>query len=434
VSDIITLDNHEDLSDEDKQEIADSLVDAIERPRQSDDRQALAADAPGGWLPQLDLPSFGEATDTCGDPRTHFCTNCGDDFEIGRTCARSRCPRCWRAWAMKRAGTSREAGRDVPGHVSRLIKTAKMKSAKLDNTAVLTHHLVFSPPMDSWFLEAEDPLETTKKVIKECMDVFNMEGLIFYHPFAGDNEDHQGDDRDRWKRRLDDAREWEDDVEDELIPRAHFHVVGCSPFVQVGNVTDRVQERTGWVIKRIEKRGETSKSLDGPEDIARAVTYCLSHSGIDTRGENNRMAVWPHGSNYQDGTVQPSDVKEGDRAVRKVAPITLGIDGSETTCFTDVPAEDASDCAHTHNASPDDLDGEGDGDSDDGPDSSSDDLEHETNAVDEPMQLAQCDGAVAHIRHAGPLVEDEDTVESLPFGPRLKRIYKEWEAKHGPPG
>lgn len=156
-------------------------------------------------------------------------------------------------------------------------------SSELD-TAVFKHHIVMSPPMD-WFLEAEDPLERTKQVSKEIMDVLNLQGAIIYHSHADDNEDARGDDRGAWKKRVGPDTEW-DDVRQEFIPRGHFHVIGCSPFVPGAGVTERVEAETGWVIERVTKRDGSGRSLSDLTDVARAVTYSLSYVGIEyPRGE-----------------------------------------------------------------------------------------------------------------------------------------------------
>jgi hypothetical protein len=181
--------------------------------------------------------------------------------------------------------------------------------------------------MDDWFLEAADPLERTKEVLKECMDAMNLEGVIFYHPWSGDNEDLEGDDRGEWKHRIGQGREWGDDVRRELKPRGHFHVVGCSPFVPGEGVTERVHEETGWVIKRVTDRGGEGRSLADLDAVARAVTYCFSHTGIDTSGKVNRASYWKHGSTYHSGSVPEDVAAAADAAVRRASPATLGVSG-----------------------------------------------------------------------------------------------------------
>lgn len=404
-----------DYSDEDLEELAARMMKAINRPREGD--MDDLGDGPGGWLQPLDLPGFGSEYDDCGDARRHFCSDCGHSFEVGRTCSRSMCPRCGASWVLNRAATSRENGRDVPGLVAQLDKTARMMSSRLD-TAVYKHHIVMSPPMNDWFLEAADPLDRTFEVIRELMDILGLEGVAFYHPWAGDNEDHEGDDRGQWKNRVFSGRDWEGDVKDELIPRGHFHIVACSPFVPGAGVTDRVFEGTGWIIKRITKRGSSNKSLDDLEDVAKAVTYCLSHTGIDTSGKTNQAAYRKYGSTYHSGEV-PDRVRDAaDAAVRKVAPSTLGIPAKSVTCYNEVPESEAcnDDCTPD---TPDDGDGDGD-----------DDLEQPDDQ--EEMKLVPCSGRVHDISEAGHFLESEDWRDRATFSRVLERHYEDWLSERPP--
>lgn len=408
-------------SDEELAAVAEEIVEAIERPKRGT-RENLSGDTPGGWLPTLSLPSFGDAYEECGDERPHFCGDCGHPIEIGRTCARSMCPRCWSAWVMKRAGTSREQGREVPGYVSQLIKTAKMKSSRLGGEAVFHHHMAIMPPMDDWYLAAEDPLARTKDVIKEIMDAVNMEGIIVYHPWSGDNEEHEGDDRGEWKHRIGEGREWDDDVRKELKPRGHFHVVGCSPYVPGEGVTDRVHEATGWVIKRIARNDGVS--LEHEEDIAGAVTYTLSHAGVDTRGEQNRAAVWKHGATYHDGQVSAADRKAGDAAVRRAAPRTLGVSGRNITCYEELPEGEVDDHDGMHHYTGDCCDG-GDGG---GVEATASESVAEPVAADggTDTELVECSGPILPMREAEHILDDEERAEGLVFENPLRQAYRDW--------
>lgn len=427
------LSHTDDPTDDQLRAIADEIITAIERPKRGDS-DALGM-GPGGWLPKLDLPSFGEAYDECGEDRPHFCVCCGDTVHVGRTCARSMCPRCWVAWVQKRAGTSRENGEDVPGIVAQLDKTARMMSSKLD-TAVFKHHIVLSPPMDDWFLEAEDPLARTKEVIKEIMDALNLEGVIFYHPWAGDNEDHDGDDRDAWKKRLGAGRDWYD-VRKELKPRGHFHVVGCSPFVPGAGVTERVQAETGWVIKRVEKHDGSGRSLSDLVDVARAVTYNLSHTGVDTSGERNEAAYWKHGSTYHSGEVPEDVADEADAAVRSVAPTTLGISANRITCHQEVPEGNAANSVATRFlglGEQGDEGGGGGGGAED-PDPPGDPFESQlaSPSSGDGVETVECAGRLEHIREAEHYLEDDDWREHAPYAETLQTTWEDWREEDDPP-
>lgn len=55
-------------------------------------------------LPELPLPGSGELLEDCDDEiPALFCSGCGTPYDVGRTCRRSRCPRCWQSWAFQRA-------------------------------------------------------------------------------------------------------------------------------------------------------------------------------------------------------------------------------------------------------------------------------------------------------------------------------------------
>jgi hypothetical protein len=229
-----------------------------------------------GMLPELDLPGFGkpytgdDGQISCGAGIPHVCEGCGHTTEIGRTCRRSTCPRCAPAWAMELA----------KGHVGRLHEAAKMMSSREGNRAVYKHHAVVSPPR-GLFVDADDPLNAAFHAVRDFLDAIGAEGFVYYHPFSG-SDDHQ-DNRGEWKQRLFQDRDWEGDIRDELEMRPHFHVVCVTPHFPDGDVTAGIHDRTDWVLHRITQRNGSPVSLGDLEDVARAVTYALSHAGIDTR-------------------------------------------------------------------------------------------------------------------------------------------------------
>ncbi|EMA56861.1 hypothetical protein, partial [Halococcus thailandensis] len=66
-------------------------------------------------VPELPPPGTGERYNDCGEESPLLmCPNCGEVTAVGRTCRRSRCPRCWQAWDFQRAldaGTAIEGER-----------------------------------------------------------------------------------------------------------------------------------------------------------------------------------------------------------------------------------------------------------------------------------------------------------------------------------
>jgi predicted nucleic acid-binding Zn-ribbon protein len=301
---------------------------------------------------EIVLPGFGRKYGSrdgeipCGAHIPHTCEGCGHTVDVGRTCNRSTCPRCMTNWAIKRAKPI----------VSRLQSAAKMKSAASDGTAVYKHHGVFSPDPEQ-VVDEEDAVEA----VKDCMDAvadylrtIDAEGIVIYHPFRGAGE--HGDDIGEWKKRVASGRNWEGDVADEVVFSPHFHVICVTPHFPGGDLTRYVHERTGWIVKRItgQHKGDSRISLSDMESVARAVTYCLSHCGIDTTGDNNRYLHKKIGSAYHNADDRHHD--EAAEAIRAVAPRTLGVRSANVECKNDVPAEEREN--EFDEPTPDDADGD----------------------------------------------------------------------------
>jgi len=419
----------ESVGDDGPNEIAQSLIDAIQRPRQadSDEFKRRGSDV---WLPQLDLPGFGDAYDDCGDDIPHFCEDCGHSFAVGRTCKRSVCPRCAPAWVLDRA----------PGIVGRLDTVSRVMSARSDEP-VYKHHVVFSPP-DDWALEADDILDRTFHVIRELLLKMNAEGIVAYHPWAG--ADHlEGDDRGEWKKRLFSDRDWDGDVRQEVKPRGHFHAVVASPHIAGGETIAQVNQETDWVIKRVTKRDGSGRSLKDLEDVARATTYVLSHTGIDTEGDGNNAAAYrAYGSTYHDPDVDVyDDVQEAaDVAVREVAPRTLGIAADAVRCGRqidpDARDDDPTVDAYRNTGSGDAGDGDGDNLDDFDPKPGSSILETEgadgSDDLDE-SELVPCSGRVLHIKDAPEHLRDLSWATSARRVADLATAYRDWLADGDPP-
>ena len=411
--------------DDQPNRLAQSLIDAIQRPNQLEGDEWLERGA-DAWLPQLDLPGFGDAYDDCGDDIPHFCEDCGHSFAVGRTCKRSVCPRCAPAWVLDRA----------PGIVGRLDTISRVMSAR-DDEPVYKHHVVFSPP-DDWALEADDVLDRTFKVIRELMNRMGAEGMVAYHPWAG--ADHlEGDDRGEWKKRLFNDRDWEGDVRNEVKPRGHFHAVIASPHIAGGDTIRQVNAETDWVIKRVTKRDGSGRSLDGLEDVARAVTYCLSHTGIDTeRDGHNSAAYRTYGSTWHDSQIDVyDDVEEAaDIAVREVAPRTLGIAADSVRCGREIDPSAREDDprvdAYRNLTAPE---GDGDAESLDDFDAEPGSSTVEVDGADEldESELVPCSGRVLHIKDAPDHLRDLSWTTSASRVADLARAYRDWLADEDPP-
>ncbi|MFB6191951.1 MAG: hypothetical protein ABEI11_01370 [Haloarculaceae archaeon] len=91
----------------------------------------------GNELPELALPGFGETYDDCGEDIPRFCADCGATHTVGRTCYRSRCPRCGKAWARKQ-------GAKIAAKVE---ATRRYKESKRPGwSGYKEHHLMLSAP------------------------------------------------------------------------------------------------------------------------------------------------------------------------------------------------------------------------------------------------------------------------------------------------
>jgi hypothetical protein len=278
-----------------------------------------------------DLPGFGEGQPDCGVEIPHICEGCGHVIEVGRTCSQSMCRRCAPAWVLDRA----------PGIINRIYSAAKMKegSQKL-------HHVAVSPPRDL-LLDTDDDqdwYDACFDALHQWMDEIDMDGIVLAHPWSGDTSDGLGsqhqDDRGEWQKRLFEGRDWEGDVREELQHRPHFHVIGCAEWFPGGDVTRLLHERTGWVTHRITKHN-SNRSLDGLHDLARAVTYALSHVAIDTSGDRNRYRRKKVGSAYHGA--DDRHLRKAKEAAHDVAPDTLGIPEMRVECQKELPEEE---CDH----------------------------------------------------------------------------------------
>jgi len=404
-------------------ELTDEIVTEIERPRQGDPTELGA----NGYMDPHTLPGFGEPYDDCNEPIPYFCTCCGDTFSKGRRCKRSVCKECAPLWDVDRAEAD----------LARLNTVAKVMGAEMGES-VKMHHLVFIPPSANdetdheWYLDADDPIKRTREVVAAILKALNAEGLVYYHGWSGE----QGDDRGEWKDRQFSGRDFEGDVRTELKPRPHFHVICVSPFVAGGQITKAITEQTGWVIERIAD-DDDGKSLPDLHAAASAITYCLSHTSIrlnyGANGEN-RVIKAAYGKKWHSDTVnvRNNSRREAERAVRAVAPRTLGISPSELRCETDVPLNERDERVEVGDAY-DDADTDADLDPDDaasGTDSaSSDDDCCDDDHDDTPVETVQCKGVIKPLSEADEYLNDDDWVSQTLHSEQLRRRYQDFQAQ-----
>lgn len=339
-------------------DLSENLIDVIERAELDldiNDTELFEEDLQlwrRSTLPHLDLPGFGEPEDDCGEysPTGMFtCPCCSNVVEFKHNCYRYDCPIHAPHAIRRRAAGSKS----MPGVVAKIAALRAWLDSYYKQHHIRFHRLVFSPPQD-FFWRSDQPLERAFDLIGEMLDVFGAQGFVVYHPWAGSD----GDDRGEWKQRLFSGRDWQGDVADELVPRGHFHVYAVGKEIQVGtdadgyaldvdeldeddhdgaddgtSVSELVQEETGWVIKRIEPYAGSSVSIYDEEDLARSVTYGLSHAGVyETESGQRRLAARFKGPDWNEVDVQEHRKRENAAIVNDIAEDTLGVTAPDLTC------------------------------------------------------------------------------------------------------
>lgn len=281
-------------------------------------------DVSGGLAPQDVLPGFGSRRFTCGDQRTAFCGDHAHQHETRTTCDRSTCPHCAPNWARRRAT-----------YVCRKLEALRAMLDGDRSSHQKHHHLSvsFQKKGEKFRFEGDDDDEIRNRLFQaayDIMDELGIQGIVIYHPFVG----RDGDDRGFWKDFLGSRTDWLEARED-LMHHPHVHIIGVSDFVEGGDITKTVEAETGWLIKRITRGGDDSDdnvSIGGKLDLARAVTYSLSHCGIYDTGEQMRYAGRWHGSDVNGAVVQEKYREQWERTVRTVAPKTLGLKKRDLLC------------------------------------------------------------------------------------------------------
>lgn len=411
-----------------------SIVDAIKRAHRG-------VDVSAGLLPSLILPGFGGRTRTkCGDFRPSFCTDCGGPSPGKDTCDQSTCQHCAPNWARRRATEvcrKLEAGRAMLWAPSRKTKH---------------HHLTISPAPrgEAWRFEGDDPLQRAFETVRDIMDELGIQGYVIYHPYRAPGEpddpyDHLG----FWKDIVFQNREW-DDVRDELEWSPHFHVICVSEFVQGEGVTDVVHEETGWVIHRITE-GESNRSVGDNLDLARVVTYCLSHAGLyETSDGRMRVATRWYGADIRGADKKEKYRMEWERIVRTVSTRTLGLEKKDLLCgrealgtlqtsmgsFGGAQARMGSDTDAS--SGDEDVDDFAEGRHVDATGEvtigSSGPVAAETSMPDTPDssttlegQGEPCEGPLYDISRAPEFLSDDEWVEQAAYSKQLEKEYERWQ-------
>lgn len=310
----------------------EELVAAIQKTRTAGD----SGDPADLWAmgDHLILPGFGpdgeggNRRDDCGDDYPFFCAGCGDVKSFGRTCYSWVCSRCVQAGALRASKRT----------VAKLLAMRAYYDAIRDDQQRL-HHIVVSPP-DDWHPSTDgDSWKAAKTTVKRLLRAAGCPGWLAYHPLKGKS----GDDRGAWKDRLLNGGRWAD-VAPELVFQPHFHAVVIANETPGGAVTKEIEERTGWVVHRITKEG-SNVSIYGDYDLARAVTYCYSHTAVDTSGDRDSVCANYFGEYVNDAVASDRAEEQADAIVRAVAPKTLGVPYNSLACSRTrpVPVDDDGD-------------------------------------------------------------------------------------------
>lgn len=359
------------------------------------------SDAYQDYLPVLDLPGTGTKYEICGDEVPRFCSDCGHVTHVGRTCYRMMCPRCWKGWDRRRATAI----------TSKLEALRRYKEAKGPGwQGWKFHHVAISPP-DGFAMNVEDGdrervLQRTFDLIKEILGDMNVDtGALFYHPFRGED----GDDRGFWKDVLPDGEPTDmDGLGEDLSFEPHFHLVALAKHVPTV-VTERVEAETGWVIHRITKGEDSDVSLYDKFDLARSVTYCLSHTG---RGENR--AAYRYFGEVANFAAEKRIEREMDAAVRSVGVNTLGLKFDSQTCVVErEQTETKTVMREKVNLGAAHGDGE---------------PELEEVEIEEEV-IAKCEGRLLEIKAAPSKLSDDEWMTDAEHAGQLAETWREWRAK-----
>lgn len=377
-------------------------------------------------LPEMELPGFGQRGEDCGTPLPHFCEE-GHCRDIDRCCDRSVCSRCASNWVRKRSVAK----------VSQLKGLLRIMLKRKPHLQIFYHHVVISPP-EGWEADSDDPLQAGFDVVGKIMSEFEMEGIAVYHPFRGAQEGK--DDRGEWKERLFSNRDWED-VRGELVFSPHFHVITATSWVPGGSTTKAVESETGWLVHRIVTDGDgdgedggTGYSIDDDRGMVRAVTYCLSHSGIyeDSNGDM-RGAVREFGKTFREDVKADYNREWAEAATREIAWQTLGIPSADMRCEEDVTepglvdlearSDGAASTASTSTgagATAADADAESEG---------SDDLANDGGGAGQGKTPRKCHGDLTKLHGAPHRLVDEAWCERADAPEQLLEKYLEWRTE-----
>lgn len=354
-------------------------------------------------LPELPLPGTGKRRESCGKAVPRGCSSCGKTHDTGMTCHNRLCPRCWKSWDIRRS----------------TVWTAKLDSLRAKKQAQTGawykfHHLVLSPPK-GYKLNRDNPLEATFEILKEVLGEIGVDtGVLVYHPYRGPDSDDRG----FWKHALPNGKELsikELVDSNDLKHEPHFHCICISPFVCTEWVVKHVEEKTGWVIKRITKGENSSVSLYDEYDLARSLTYCLSHCGQDIDGATFRPWGEVHNHVPKD---QARRLREANATVRSVAVNTLGLPYDNLACSIE---RTKTETRKVLAPATEEIDlGRAMGGAKGKPELEEIEIEVESETEE------RCNGRLVEVKAFPRYLENKEWVERAPYADQMKEAWEEW--------
>ena len=265
-------------------------------------------------------------------------------------------------------------------------------------------------------MDSDDPLGRTFDLIKELLEEAGAEtGAIFYHPYRGQD----GDDRGFWKDLLPkgDPRNFET-IKDQLSFEPHFHAIVLSKFIPTEHFAATLEEKTGWVFHRITKTEDSDVSIFDKFDLARATSYCLSHTAIET-GERRSAAAYRYFGQVANFAAKDHIEREMDAAARSVAPKVLGLRYDSLSCRIEREKTELT----TIEVAAEKVDvGQGIGYVGEPP---TEEIE-----LEEIVEQA-CEGRLLDINKAPRYLEDEEWMHEADHADDLQKTWLEWEEQIG---
>lgn len=328
-----------------------ALRDSNSRPR--DALEAIEKARPGpNTMSTAPLPGHGdvygvdndEGKPACGiDTRTFFCSEHGHSHEKAATCERWECPRCWKARALS-------AGSDSSAKLIHFRdKYCKSKKDVSKGTDVKKfHRVIISPPSD-WSTSASDARDRALNVCKDVLDAGGADGGVII-PHLYRHADEPDLDFDDWDDRPDDALlaltanedsrgvwpetlpDWANgrtpswsDTEKLLVHEPHFHCYVVADHIWLP--TEQIYEETGWFIRRLEPYEKGSASCYSASDLARSITYAMSHLSNFEGTPNYRYF-----GAVANEAASEAQKRRASRLCRRHAPKLLGLPQFSVSC------------------------------------------------------------------------------------------------------